>query len=429
MLDNLEADFPPHVPRPAGAPTALDGLRVVDFTHFIAGPFATMMLADMGADVIKIEAPGRGDDFRQYPPVHTDLGQGAPFLWSNRNKRSIAIDLKTPEGLKVARELIASADVVVENFSTGVMERFGLDYASCKVDNPRLVYCSVSAYGRSGAYADRLGFDPIAQAESGFVSMNGYADREGVRALSPVMDISTAMMACNAILGALLSREKSGKGQAVEIALFDNAVLMTGYAPMQHLFSGAAPQRHGNTSPDTCPSGVFKAKDRSFYINSGNNGIFQRLMTQVIGRPDLAADPNYATGDLRRARREELFEILGQAFSEHPWSHWQALMRAAGVPSGEVRSVGDAIRSPEARESRIVSRIPHPKVGWVPNISLPIRYSDTPMVDPTPAPAVGEHTLEVLRAVLGYDDRKVEELRCAGALGKDHRALTKESAS
>ena len=429
MLENLEADFPAHVPRPAGAPTALAGLRVVDFTHFIAGPFATMMLADMGADVIKIEAPGRGDDFRQYPPVHTELGQGAPFLWSNRNKRSIAIDLKTPEGLKVARELVASADVVVENFSTGVMERFGLDYASLKGDHPRLVYCSVSAYGRSGAYSDRLGFDPIAQAESGFVSMNGYADREGVRALSPVMDISTAMMACNAILGALLSREKSGKGQAIEIALFDNAVLMTGYAPMQHLFSGADPQRHGNTSPDTCPSGVFKAKDRAFYINSGNNGIFQRLMTQVIGRPDLAADPDYATGDLRRARREALFGILDQAFAEHPWSHWQGLMRKAGVPSGEVRSVGDAIRSPEARESCIVSRIAHPKVGWVPNIASPIRYSDTPMVDPKPAPAVGQHTLEVLRDVLGYDDSQLDALRCAGALGKDQRELSGESAS
>nr|WP_315593232.1 CoA transferase [uncultured Cupriavidus sp.] len=429
MLENLEADFPAHVPRPAGAPTALAGLRVVDFTHFIAGPFATMMLADMGADVIKIEAPGRGDDFRQYPPVHAELGQGAPFLWSNRNKRSIAIDLKTPEGLKVARELVASADVVVENFSTGVMERFGLDYASLKGDHPRLVYCSVSAYGRSGAYSDRLGFDPIAQAESGFVSMNGYADREGVRALSPVMDISTAMMACNAILGALLSREKSGKGQAIEIALFDNAVLMTGYAPMQHLFSGADPQRHGNTSPDTCPSGVFKAKDRAFYINSGNNGIFQRLMTQVIGRPDLAADPDYATGDLRRARREALFGILDQAFAEHPWSHWQGLMRKAGVPSGEVRSVGDAIRSPEARESCIVSRIAHPKVGWVPNIASPIRYSDTPMVDPKPAPAVGQHTLEVLRDVLGYDDSQLDVLRCAGALGKDQRELSGESAS
>ena len=246
-----------------------------------------MILADMGADVIKIEAPGRGDDFRQYPPLHGDLQHGAPFLWTNRNKRSVAIDLKVPRGQEIVRELIAKADVIVENFSTGVMQRFGLDYDSCREIKPDIIYCSVSAYGRDGASADRLGFDPVAQAESGFVSMNGYSDREGVRALSPVMDISTAMMACNAILGALVARERNGIGQAIEVSLFDNAVLMTGYATLQHLFSGTNPQRSGNTSPDTCPSGVFQAQDRAFYINCGNDKIFQRLMSQVIGRDDL----------------------------------------------------------------------------------------------------------------------------------------------
>jgi crotonobetainyl-CoA:carnitine CoA-transferase CaiB-like acyl-CoA transferase len=417
MLENLESDFPEHRPRPAGAPQALAGILVVDFTHFIAGPFATMILADMGADVIKIEAPGRGDDFRQYPPVHPELSQGAPFLWSNRNKRSVALDLKTPEGLQVARELVAKADVVVENFSTGVMERFGLDYDSCRKTNPELVYCSVSAYGREGAFADRLGFDPIAQAESGFVSMNGYADRQGVRALSPVMDISTAMMASNAILGALVARERTGRGQAVEVALFDNAVLMTGYATLQHVFTGAQPQRHGNTSPDTCPSGVFEAKDKSFYINCGNNKIFQRLMAQVLERPDVASDPGFATGRERTQRREELFALLGDAFAAHPWAHWQARMRAAGVPCGEVRSVGEAIRSPEARERRLVTRIPHPTVGWVPNMALPIRYAGTPIADPVAAPTVGQHTAQVLREALGCDDARLAALAEAGAFG------------
>ena len=417
MLENLENDFPEHQPRPAGAPQALAGIRVVDFTHFIAGPFATMILADMGADVIKIETPGRGDDFRQYPPVHPDLAQGAPFLWANRNKRSIALDLKSPEGLAVARELVATADVVTENFSTGVMERFGLDYDSCRKLNSKLIYCSVSAYGREGAFADRLGFDPIAQAESGFVSMNGYADREGVRALSPVMDISTAMMACNAILGALVARERSGQGQAIEVALFDNALLMTGYATLQHVFSGQEPQRHGNTSPDTCPSGVFQASDCAFYINSGNDKIFQRLMAQVIERPDLAEAPQYATGATRSLRREELFAILGEAFAMQPWSHWQARMRAAGVPCGQLRSVGEAMRSPEARERRLVTRIPHPTVGWVPNMALPIRYSRTPVADPVAAPTVGQHTAEVLRETLGYDAARIARLAEAGAFG------------
>jgi crotonobetainyl-CoA:carnitine CoA-transferase CaiB-like acyl-CoA transferase len=417
MLDQLETEFPEHASRPANAPKALEGIRVVDFTHFIAGPLATMILADMGAEIIKIEAPGRGDDLRRYPPLHPDLMHGAPFLWTNRNKRSVAIDLKSSEGLQVVREMITKADVVVENFSTGVMERLGLDYESCRKIKPEIIYCSVSAYGRVGAFADRLGFDPIAQVESGFVSMNGYADREGVRALSPVMDISTAMMACNAILGALIARERSGLGQAIEVSLFDNAVLMTGYATLQHLFTGADPQRFGNTSPDTCPSGVFQAQDCAFYINCGNDKIFQRLMSQVIGRPDLAAAEIYATGPDRIRRRDELFAILGEVFAQQPWLHWQSKMRAAGVPCGQVRTVGEAIRSPEARERELVTRIPHPKVGWVPNVRLPIRYSRTPIADPVAAPAVGQHTKEVLGDLLGYDEDRLAELARAGALG------------
>jgi crotonobetainyl-CoA:carnitine CoA-transferase CaiB-like acyl-CoA transferase len=421
MLDNLEADFPEHEPRPANAPKALEGIRVVDFSHFIAGPFATMIMADMGADVIKIEAPGRGDDLRRYPPLHPDLKHGAPFLWNNRNKRSVGIDLKSPEGLQIVRELIATADVVVENFSTGVTQRLGIDYDSCRKLRPQIIYCSVSAYGREGAFADRLGFDPIAQVESGFVSMNGYADREGVRALSPVMDISTAMMACNAILGALVARERSGLGQAVEVSLFDNAVLMTGYATLQHLFTGVDTQRHGNTSPDTCPSGVFQAQDGAFYINCGNDKIFQRLMSQVIDRADLASADIYATGPDRIRRRDELFAILGEAFARQPWSYWQPRMRAAGVPCGQVRTVGEAIRSPEARERKLVTRIPHPKTGWVPNVRLPIRYSRTPVADPVCAPEVGQHTVEVIRDILGYDEDRLARLSESGAFGDQPR--------
>ncbi len=417
MLDNLEAEFPIHTPRAANAPKALEGVRVVDFTHFIAGPFATMVMADMGADVIKVETPGRGDEFRHYPPVHADLpAQGAPYLWSNRNKRSAALNMKTPEGLAVVRELVAKADVVVENFSTGVMERFGLDYESCRKLNPKIIYCSVSAYGREGEFADRLGFDPIAQAESGFISMNGYNDRQGVRTLSPVIDISTATMACNAILGALLARHRTGEGQSIEVALFDNAVLMTGYAALQHLFTGAVPQRHGNTSPDTCPSGVFESADKPFYINCGNDKIFHRLMAQVIERPDLAADPVLADRNGRMAKRKEIFEMLEEIFAKQPWSYWQPRMRAASIPCGEVRNVGDAIRSPEARARNLVTRVEHPVVGWMPNVALPIRYSGTPVADPRPAPAVGQHTEEVLRDTLGYSEERIAALRATGAL-------------
>jgi crotonobetainyl-CoA:carnitine CoA-transferase CaiB-like acyl-CoA transferase len=417
MLSTLVNEFPEHEPRPANAPKALDGLRVVDFTHFIAGPFATMMLGDMGADVIKIEAPVRGDEYRYYPPAHPqDSTIGAPYLWSNRNKRSIAIDLKSEEGQRIARELIATADIVVENFSTGVMERLGLDYETCRESNPNVIFCSVSAYGREGAFADRLGFDPVAQAESGFVSMNGYADRLGVRALSPVMDISTAMMACNAMLGALVARERTGKGQKIEVCLFDNALLMTGYASMQHLFTGDEPQRHGNTSPDTCPSGAFHASDGSFYINCGNNKIFHRLAKDVLEMPELTADDAFGDRDIRIKRRGELFPILEEAFAKQPWSYWQQRMRAASIPCGEIRTVGEALRSPEATERKIVSRLPHPDLGWVPNINLPFRFSETPIVDPVPAPRIGEHSQSILTDVLGYTETDAGALLNRGVI-------------
>ncbi|OGA61878.1 MAG: carnitine dehydratase [Burkholderiales bacterium RIFCSPHIGHO2_01_FULL_64_960] len=417
MLDNFDNEFPDHQPRPVDAPHPLGGLRVLDFSHFIAGPLATMILADMGAEVIKIETPGRGGDLRRYPPPHPQLDHGAPFLWSNRNKKSVALDPKTVEGLALARELIAKADVLVENFSAGVMERLGLGHERCLAANPRLVYCSVAAYSRTGAVADPLGFDSIAQAESGFVAMNGYPDREGVRALSPVMDIGTAMMVGNAVMGALLARERTGRGQRVEVSLFDTAVLMTGYASMQTLFTGRDPQRSGNTSPDTCPSGAFRAQDRTFYINSGNDNIFQRLMAQVLERPDVASDPDYANGPLRIRHRERLFAVLDEAFGRQDWAHWQARMRAAGVPCGLVRTVGEAIRSPEARDHWLVTRIPHPVLGWVPNLRLPIRYDATPMADPIAAPSVGQHMREVLREALGLSDAGLDALAAQGAFG------------
>jgi crotonobetainyl-CoA:carnitine CoA-transferase CaiB-like acyl-CoA transferase len=416
-LPSLEKDFPAATPRKPGAPTALGGIRVVDFSHFIAGPYATMMLADFGADVIKVEAPGKGDDFRHYPPVDASMpAQGSSFFFANRNKRSVALDLKNAQALAVVRELVAASDVLVENFSTGVMQRLGLDYETCRKINPRLVYCSVPAYSRDGEFADRPGFDPVVQAESGFISMNGYADRQGVRTLSPVVDISTAMMACNAILGAIIARGRTGEGQAIEVALFDNAVLMTGYASMQHLFSGVDPQRHGNTSPDTCPSGVFQSKDKPFYINCGNDKIFHRLAEQVLERPDLANDPVLKDRNGRIAQREKLFNLLEEAFAKQPWSYWQPRMRAASIPCGEVRTVGEALRSNESKARKLLTRIPHPVVGWMPNIRMPFSMSGTPPVDPVAAPSVGQHTDEVLAEVLGYDKKRLAALRASGAL-------------
>lgn len=420
MFDQAKIDaLPLRQPTRPGTGPVLKGVRVIDFTHFVAGPLATMNLADFGAEVIKIEAPKKGEDFRYYPPVDPGLeAQGAPYLWANRNKKSIGLDMKTPEGLEVAKALIVDADVLVENFSTGVMERFGLDYETCAKINPKLVYCSVSAYGRQGPYADRLGFDPIAQAESGFISMNGYADRQGVRTGATVMDVATAMSTTNAILLALMARAKDGKGQLVEVALFDTAIVMTGYASMQHLTSGNEPRRNGNTSPDTCPSGVFESKDKPFYINCGNDKIFVRLFEQVLERPDIAHDPVLSQRHNRLEHREHLFSIMNEVFGTQPWSYWQPRLREAAVPHGQVRTLGEALASDEARSRGLVHRIPHPVKGWIPNVASPLRLARTPVIEPKAAPAVGADTMEILQDVLHFDETRIQALRESGALGR-----------
>src|SRR5246500_3792704 len=280
--------LPDHLPREKDAPTALDGLLVIDFTRVVAGPACTQTLADFGAKVIKIENPDGGDDTRAYE--HAEIGgESAAYLSLNRNKRGIALDLAVPEAREVARELILRADVVVENFSASVMEKFGLDYSSVAPSNPRLVYCSISAYGRKGTFALRPGFDPITQAESGFMSLNGFADGEAVRTGPPIIDMATGMSACNAILLALLARDRLGRGQHVEVALFDIAVAMTRFYGMAYFMTGQNPSRQGN-SPNGSPSvGLYEGSDAPFYIACANDRLYRRLVIDVLGRADLAS--------------------------------------------------------------------------------------------------------------------------------------------
>lgn len=407
-------ELPPPTPRPAGAATALGGIRVLDFTHFIAGPVATMFLADMGAEVIKIEKVGRGDDFRGFGPQRD--GMGPPFVWCNRNKKSVALDLTKPEGQAIARELAASADVVAENFSAGVMDRFGLGYETLAADNPRLVYCAVSAYGRSGPHAGRLGFDPIAQAESGFMSLTGFADRDPVRSGPSIMDTSTAMMACNTILGALMARERQGKGQYCEVSLFDTAVQMSGFHAMHYLMTGAVPERFGNASKDSAPTDVFQAADGPIYITCANDRTFQRLVRDVLERPDLAEHADYADLRNRAANKDALAAILRPLFAAEPRAALLARMLKAGVPAGEVRSLDEVYASSEIRDRHRASAIPFAGGGTVPNIAPPFQFRDTPIVDPQAAPLLGQHTAEVLSGVLGYDDARIKGLAEAGVV-------------
>jgi crotonobetainyl-CoA:carnitine CoA-transferase CaiB-like acyl-CoA transferase len=409
--------LPERLPRAKDAPRALDGVLVVDFTRVVAGPACTQTLADFGAEVIKIENPEGGDDTRAYE--HAEIGgESAAYLSLNRNKRGIALDLTNPAAREVARELIARADVVVENFSASIMQKFGLDYPSVAPTNPRLVYCSISAYGRKGPFASRLGFDPITQAESGFMSLNGFPDGPPVRTGPPIVDMATGMSACNAILLALIARDRLGRGQQVEVALFDTAMAMTGFYGMAYLISGNNPGRFGN-SPNGSPTvGLYEASDGPLYMACANDRLYRRLVTEVLERPDLITDPDFATRRVRSANKEKLRAIIAGVFATDRLENWMAKMKKANIPVGYLRTVEQGFDAPEARERDRLSRIPHPTAGSVPNIETQINMSVTPSIDPVAAPLLGEHTKEVLSKTLGYDEGRISALAETGAFGK-----------
>jgi len=409
--------LPDYPPRPKDAPAALDGLLVVDFTRVVAGPACTQTLADFGANVIKIENPEGGDDTRAYE--HAEIGgESAAYLSLNRNKRGIALDLAVPEAREVARELISRADVVVENFSASVMEKFGLDYTSVASANPRLVYCSISAYGRKGPFASRPGFDPITQAESGFMSLNGFPDGPPVRTGPPIVDLATGMSACNAILLALFARDRIGRGQYVEVALFDIAMAMTGFYGMAYLISGANPGRFGNSPYGSPTVGVYEASDGPLYMACANDRLYRRLVSEVLERPDLITHPDFATRRARSANKEKLRSVIAGIFAGDNLEAWMAKMKKANIPVGYLRTVEQGFNAPEAHERQRLSQIPHPTAGFVPNIATPLNMELTPPANPTAAPLLGEHTGEVLRVILGYDDARLSALAQAGAFGK-----------
>ncbi len=398
----------------SGAPP-LQGLKVVDFSRIIAGPLCTQILSDMGAEVVKIENPATGDDTRRMAQPGA-AGESHFFLAFNRNKKSLALDVRTPEGKAVVMDLLADADIVVENFRVGVMKRFGLDYAALAERFPRLIYLSVSAYGQDGPMADRPGFDPVLQAEFGMMSMTGEPDGQPMRHPLSLIDTMTALYGVASINAALLARRDTGRGQYIELALADVAVAALGNAGLYYLCSGGPPPRTGNSHITSTPTNLFHAADGPIYMALGTDRLFGQLCRDVLNRPDLPADPRFASPAARLKHRPELFAILNDIFGRHSRGYWLARMRH--LPAGSVRTVAEALESEEVAERGMVCTIDHPAAGPIRILGSPIRFSDTPVrADIAPPPLHGRDTEAVLRG-LGYDDARIAALRAGGALGR-----------
>jgi crotonobetainyl-CoA:carnitine CoA-transferase CaiB-like acyl-CoA transferase len=390
----------------------LRGVRVLDLSRVIAGPFCTMQLADLGAEIIKIEHPERGDDSRGMKPPEAG-GESHFFLAFNRSKKSVALDMATKGGAEIVRALAARSDVLVQNFRPGVMERLGFDYATLAKLNPGLVYCAISAYGQTGPQASRPGFDPVLQAESGMMAITGEEGGDPLRHPLAIVDTFTALYAASAILAALYSRKDTGKGQLIDLALMDCSLAVLGNVAEYYLTSGENPPRMGNEHPAAIPVGLFKTKTGPFYMACGTDRLFHQLCREVLGRPEMIEDPRFARNTARAKNREALFNFLDDLFLTDTCEHWLGKLEAAGLPAGPVRSVSEALESSDARERGMVAHVKHPTAGDLRIVGSPYRLSATPVETPTAPPLLGQHTEDVLRDLLGYDESKIAALRDA----------------
>ena len=396
----------------------LQGIKVLDLSRVLAGPWCTQLLADLGAQVMKIERPGHGDDTRHWgPPWHGegDKRVAAYFLSCNRGKKSAAIDFAQPEGAALVRKLAEEADVVVENFKVGGLEKFGLDAKSLRAANPRLVYASITGFGQDGPYADRAGYDYIIQGMGGLMSITGLPD--GVPGGGPmrvgvaVVDLFTGLYTCVAILSALYAREKSGEGAHIDMALFDTQLAMLANQASNALVSGKDPPRQGNTHPNIVPYQPFEAADQPIIIAVGNERQFARLAT-MCGHPEWAGDERFASNAARVANRDELVPLVKEAIAQRPAAEWLDQLEAAGIPAGPINRISQALGDVQAQHRQMVRTI-----GGTRLVSSPVRLDGERADSDLPPPALGEHTDELLAAI-GVDPAAIESLRAAKVIGR-----------
>ncbi len=396
----------------------LDGIRVLDLSRVLAGPFCTMHLADMGAEVIKVEEPGKGDDTREFGPPFKN-GVSTYFLSINRNKKSLAINLKDPRGLDLVKRLALRSDIVTENFRPGTAERLGLGYEALAKENPRLVYCSMSAYGHEGVpeYSRQPGYDAVMQGVAGLQHLTGAAEGQPFRAGYAISDLLTGLTATQGILLALLARERTGKGQKVDIAMLDATVQVLAYQSTAHLIAGRNPGRLGNRHPSIAPYQSFEAQDGFFNLACGNDALFVKLC-EVIGRPELAQRAEFATNGKRVENREALCALLEPVFRTRAVAEWVATFEKAGIPVGAINDVATALAHPQLAARGMIASLEHPVAGEIRVLGVPARLSETPGEVRTPPPLLGEHTRVLLERVLELPAGEIDQLIGSGVVAQ-----------
>jgi crotonobetainyl-CoA:carnitine CoA-transferase CaiB-like acyl-CoA transferase len=403
----------------------LAGIRVLDLSRVLAGPWAGQNLADLGADVIKIERPKIGDDSRAFGPPWVKDAQGrdtkdsAYFTSANRGKRSVTVNLSKPEGQDLVRRLAAKSDVLLENYKFGDLDRYGLGYAQLKEINPRLVYCSVTGFGQTGPYRERPGYDFMIQGMGGMMSVTGEPDgapgggpqRAGV----PIADIITGMYASIAICAALASRAQSGKGQHLDLALLDSQIALLAYQNTNYFSTGKPPGRIGNLHPNIVPYQPFRAKDGEVILACGNDNLYRRFC-DAAGCPELAVDPRFASNGKRVENRKELTRLLGEIFQKRTKKEWVELLDAAGVPNGPINDIAQVFAEPQVRARGVKIELEHAAAGKLPMVASPMRFSGTPLEHKLAPPLLGQHTDEVLQEVLGIGAAQIAALRAEEAI-------------
>ncbi|MEX2240670.1 MAG: CaiB/BaiF CoA-transferase family protein [Burkholderiales bacterium] len=399
----------------------LTGIRVLDLSRVLAGPWAGQNLADLGAEVIKIERPKVGDDSRAFGPpwvkdaLGRDTKDSAYFTSANRGKKSVTVNLQQPEGQALVRALAAKSDVLLENYKFGDLARYGLGYEDLQKNNPRLIYCSVTGFGQTGPSKERPGYDFMIQGMGGMMSVTGEPDGEPQRAGVPIADIITGMYASIAICAALAHRAQSGQGQHLDLALLDSQIALLAYQNTNYFATGKPPGRIGNLHPNIVPYQPFRAADGEVILACGNDNLYRKFC-EAAGCPELASDPRFETNGKRVENRVELTRLLGEIFRKRSKKDWVELLDAAGVPNGPINDIAQVFAEPQVKARGVKIEVEHPVAGKLPMVASPMRFSGTPLEHKTPPPLLGEHTEEILRGVLGMSAEDVARLRANGAI-------------